>query len=128
MDRWAGRRRPSRMLSRQRVLVVEDEKLVAMLVEDTLHDAGATVIGPANTIDEAMRLIEDGEVTAAVLDLRLGEEWVTPVADRLAQMGVPFVIATSYEADPEASRHAGAPVLCKPFDLDRLTTALVAIL
>lgn len=125
MDHWA-RRRPSRALAGQRILVVEDERLIAMLVEDSLLDAGATVVGPAGTVDEAMRLIEDGGVTAAVLDLKLGEERATPVADRLARLKVPFVIATGYAI--EAGRHADAPLLCKPFDLERLTSALVGII
>jgi len=115
-------------LAGQRILVVEDERLIAMLVEDSLLDAGATVVGPASSVDEAMRLIEDGGVTAAVLDLKLGEERVTPVADRLARMRVPFVIATGYGADAATGRHADVPVLCKPFDLKRLTSALASII
>jgi DNA-binding response OmpR family regulator len=127
MHQWVTLK-PSSELAGQRILVVEDEALVAMLVEDGLTEAGAKVIGPARSVDEAMTLIETSEVTAAVLDVNLGGERVTPVAERLSRMRVPFVFATGYAADCEAGRHAGAPVLQKPFDLERLTSTLVSII
>ncbi|WP_328702356.1 response regulator [Belnapia arida] len=118
--------RPSRDLAGRRVLVVEDEALVAMLVGDSLQEAGATVIGPAATVDEALSLLGDGAVDAAVLDVNLRGHRMTAVADRLAEMNVPFVIATGYDYD--TAGHADAPMLQKPFDLARLTSALVSII
>src|SRR3712207_4790780 len=74
-------------LTGKRVLVVEDEALVSMLVEDQLHDAGATVLGPAPSVPEALRLVAaaaaDGGISAAVLDINLDGQHVRPVADRL---------------------------------------------
>jgi DNA-binding response OmpR family regulator len=117
------------MLQGLRILVVEDEALVSMLVEEELLDAGALVIGPACSLDEALRLIEtavaDGGLSAAVLDINLAGEAVWPAADRLAALGVPFVLSTGYDDDNRnPSLHAAAPRLVKPFDLD----ALVAII
>ena len=117
-------------LEGKRVLIVEDEVLVAMLVEDGLHDAGAEVVGPATTVGEALRLIEgataDGGLSAAVLDIKLAGEAVRPVADRLAALGVPFLFATGYGEGCDTGGHA-APVLHKPFDPGELIVAVHAL-
>ena len=122
--------RPAK-LTGKRVLVVEDEALVAMLVEDELRDAGAEVLGPAPTVDHALRLIEaaaaDGGISAAVLDINLGGRHVAPVADRLAALGVPFLFATGYGARRDVAGHDAAPVLEKPFDTERLVAAVAAL-
>ncbi len=111
-------------LSGRRVLVVEDEALVAMLVEDALLDAGASVIGPAATVAEALALLERESPEAAVLDLNLAGETSTPVADALAARGVPFVVATGYGAEGLPPGHGSVPVLAKPYDPDELTATL----
>ncbi|SDB15918.1 response regulator [Belnapia rosea] len=111
-------------LNGRRVLVVEDEALVAMLVEDALLDAGALVLGPVATVAEALALLERDMPDVAVLDLNLAGETSTPVADALAARGVPFVVATGYGADGLPPGHAEVPVLAKPYDPDDLTTAL----
>ena len=111
-------------LTGRRILVVEDEALVAMLVEDALQDAGATIIGPVATVAEALALLEREMPDAAVLDLNLAGETSTPVADVLAARQVPFVVATGYGAEGLPSAHADAPVLAKPYDPDELTAAL----
>jgi DNA-binding response OmpR family regulator len=84
-------------LKGKQVLVVEDEALVSMLIEDELRDAGATVLGPAVRVDDAVRLVEaaaaDGGISAAVLDINLEGRHVASVANRL---GVPFLFATGY--------------------------------
>jgi DNA-binding response OmpR family regulator len=118
------------MLRNERVLVVEDEALVAMLVEDVMLDAGAMVVGPAASVEEALRLIDaaesDGGLSAAVLDLNLDGEAVLPVADRLAALGVPFVFATGYDEGCDTGGHT-APVLQKPFSPERLAIAVQAL-
>ena len=118
-------------LTGQRVLVVEDEALVSMLVEDELRDAGATVLGPAVSIDHALRLIgtavADGGISAAVLDINLQGEAVAPVADRLAALGVPFVFATGYGEGCDTGGHGAAPILHKPFDPAWLVAAVEAL-
>jgi CheY-like chemotaxis protein len=111
-------------LTGRRILVVEDEALVAMLVEDALLDAGARVIGPAATVAEALGLIDQELLDVAVLDLNLAGETSSPVADALLAGGVPFVVATGYGAEGLPAGHAGVPVLAKPYDPDDLTLAI----
>ena len=102
-----------------RILLVEDEALVAMLVEDELIEAGARVLGPAASVDEALRLLDsvmaDGGVDGAVLDMNLGGRSVMPVANALAQHAVPFIFMTGYGDTGGHGPHAGVPTLQKPF-------------
>jgi DNA-binding response OmpR family regulator len=118
-------------LGNRRVLVCEDEALVAMLVEDELRGAGAEVVGPAASVGEALRLVEaataDGGIGAAVLDLNLGGEAALPVADLLAEHGVPFLFATGYGEGCDTGRHEDAPVLHKPYDPEQLVAAVEAL-
>ncbi|WP_149538205.1 response regulator [Siccirubricoccus phaeus] len=114
-------------LNGRRILVVEDEALVAMLVEDALLEAGATVLGPAATVAEALALIERDLPEVAVLDLNLAGETSTPVADVLAARGVPFVVATGYGAEGLPPGHGSVPVLAKPYDPDDLTQAIAQL-
>jgi CheY-like chemotaxis protein len=115
-------------LGRRRILVVEDEALIAMMFADDLSDAGAEVVGPVATVEDALRLVDsltaDGRLDAAVLDVNLGGESVEPVADRLATRGVPFVFATGYGAGCEPPGHPGRPVLHKPFEVEVLLSAM----
>ncbi|MCK8785127.1 response regulator [Roseomonas sp. NAR14] len=114
-------------LADRRVLVVEDEALVAMLVEDALLEVGCTIMGPATTVAEALKLIEKGLPDVAVLDLNLGGETSTPVADALAARGVPFIVATGYGAAGLPPGYKDVPVLAKPYDPAELTRALDAL-
>jgi len=102
-------------LDGQHVLVVEDEELIALMLVDVLEEHGATVLGPAGSLPDALALADRSEMTAALLDLNLKGEAVYPVADRLAARGVPFVFLTGYGQGQLAARHAQAPVLTKPF-------------
>ncbi len=108
----------------RRILIVEDETLVAMLVEDALCDAGYGVIGPARTVSEAMTLLEGERPSAVVLDLNLAGESSGKVADLLAARGIPFVVATGYGAAGVPSHHRNAPVLPKPYDPADLTAVV----
>ena len=107
-----------------RILVVEDEALVAMLVEDALLDAGFEVLGPARSVAEAMALLAAERPSAAVLDLNLGGETSLRVADELAARGIPFIVATGYGAAGLPPSHGKAPVLAKPYDPADLTAAV----
>lgn len=78
------------------VLLVEDEMMIAWDIEQTLTAAGMRVLGPAASVGSALRLIEDELPHAAILDLNLRGELVTPVARRLRQLGVPFVLASAH--------------------------------
>jgi DNA-binding response OmpR family regulator len=112
-----------------RVLVVEDEMLVSMLVEDMLADFGCSVIGPAPDLDSAMALASSAEIDAALLDVNVAGRAIFPVADALKARGVPFAFASGYGAAGVEGDHRGAPVLQKPFrqiDLERALTSLVS--
>jgi CheY-like chemotaxis protein len=79
-----------------RILVVEDEFLISLLIEDILQEHGCDVVGPAATVEHAMRLTGDSGFDAALLDVNLGDETVYPVADALVEAGVPFVFVTAF--------------------------------
>ena len=122
--------RPAK-LTGKRVLVVEDEILVSMLVEDELRRAGATVLGPAPSVGDALRLVEaaaaDGGISAAVLDINLDGKHVASVADRLAALGVQFLFTTGYGETCDTRGHGAAPVLSKPFSPETLVAAVEAL-
>jgi len=119
------------MLRGRRVLVAEDEALIAMLIEDRLLDAGAKVFGPASTVDEALRLIDqaasDGGLDAAVLDINLEGDVVSPVADKLAALHVPFVFATGYGEYCDRGAHLDAQVMAKPYEPDALIAVVESL-
>jgi CheY-like chemotaxis protein len=116
------------MIMRRSVLVIEDESLIAMMLEDFLDTLGHDVAGMAETVEQAIARIEQGGVDLAILDIHLrGGEACWPAADALSDRGIPFVLATGgYTEDPPA-RHAGAPVLAKPFTLASVESALDAL-
>jgi DNA-binding response OmpR family regulator len=111
-----------------RILVVEDEALVAMLVEDTLTDAGFQVVGPYATVPDALAAIARGGFEAAVLDMNLGGVSGAAVADALALAGLRFVVATGYGAAGLPPQHRGARVLGKPYESSALVRELRAVL
>jgi DNA-binding response OmpR family regulator len=103
------------VLSGLRVLVVEDEMMVSMLIEDMLSDLGCTVIGPAARLEEAMTLARESQIDCAVLDVNLGGEPIFPLADLLREQGVRFAFATGYGDAGVRDSDRGSPVLQKPF-------------
>lgn len=107
-------------LSDQHVLVVEDEAVVAMELTRVLTAAGAKVVGPAGTIEEAMALLDAHPVDRALLDVNLGGRLITPVAKALNRRGVPFVYLTGYQ-EPEVD---DGPILRKPVPANVLVGAL----
>lgn len=108
----------------RKVLLVEDEALVAMLVEEALLEAGFQVIGHASSVREAMALLARERPDAVVLDLNLAGETALPVADALVASGIPYVIATGYGANGLPPAHRHAPVLTKPYDPAMLASEL----
>ena len=115
-------------LSSLKVLVVEDEALVSMLVEDMLTDLGCAIVGPAAEIEEALRLAGSADIDAALLDVNLGGRPIFPVADALKARGVPFAFASGSGEAGLTDDHRGAAVLQKPFreaDLRRVLEGLV---
>ena len=113
-----------------RVLVVEDEMMVSMLIEDMLSDLGCTVIGPASRLDEAMDLARTADIDCAVLDVNLGGQPIFPLADILRAKGAPFAFATGYGDAGLRAEDKGSPLLQKPFreaDLARVLGELRAL-
>jgi CheY-like chemotaxis protein len=111
-------------LAGHRVLVVEDEELIGLRLVELLEELGAAVAGPAGSVAEALQLVERETPTRALLDLSLRAETAYPVADRLLQLGVPYVFITGYAQGHLVARHGHAPVLSKPFGAEQLVAAL----
>jgi CheY-like chemotaxis protein len=107
-----------------RVLIVEDEALIAMLLEEMLADRGYVVAGHGATLAEACELARTLEVDAAILDVSLIGEEVFPVAEILLQRGIPFVFTTGYGAAGLPPSWSGHPVFTKPYDIDPLTQSI----
>ncbi|MBB3691952.1 response regulator [Sphingomonas sp. BK580] len=115
-----------RQLARCRILIVEDEYLLADELAIELAELGATVLGPAPDVQTALRLLSDGEaLNGAVLDINLGGEPAFPVADRLIAQGVPIVFTTGYDAAAMPDRFKNVPRCEKPFSIARMTAAMV---
>ena len=115
------------VLAGRRILLLEDEMMVAMLVQDMLEDAGS-ILTPANTIPKALALVETERFDAAILDVNLAGKQSYPVADALAARGIPFVFSTGYShagLDP-AYRDIG--VLAKPYRSETLLDVMTALL
>lgn len=110
-----------------RVLLVEDEAIIAIMLEDMLADLGCEVIGPAASIAEAAQLATSEVLGGAFLDVNLGGESVYPVADLLVARGIPFVFVSGYGPAGIAARYSDAIVLSKPIfdsDIERAVAAM----
>jgi DNA-binding response OmpR family regulator len=111
-----------------RILVVEDEVLIAMDVERMLLQEGCTVVGPIGTVARALSAIPGGKIDAAILDVNLGRETVFPVAELLAESKTPFVLVSGHspESLPETLRDY--PVIGKPYQRNELINGLLRAL
>ena len=107
-----------------KVLVVEDEFLVATLIEEMLQSAGCVVSGPIPRVAEALTAVDRETYDAAVLDVNLGSERIDPVADVLSGRNIPFMFVTGYNTGALPGDHAQRPRLCKPFKMAELLDAL----
>jgi len=110
----------------KRVLVVDDEMMIRMLLEGMLTDLGYTVAAEAGNIEGALTLAKEAEFDVAVLDVNLNNVPVTPVVEVLVERGVPFIFASGYgqRGVPEAYRQN--PTLQKPFQVEELARAIDA--
>lgn len=106
-------------LSGWRILVVEDEYLIAMDVADRLTDLGAEVIGPAASVAEALAIVaaQGNRIDGAVLDVNLRNERVYPVADALMALGVRFIFASGYDVGMTPAAYADIQRQVKPIDV-----------
>lgn len=111
----------------RRILVVEDELLIGMLLEDMLRDLGHEVVATASRLDEALELAQVVEVDAAILDVNLNGQAIYPVAEVLAGRGIPFVFATGYGERGLPPSLQQRPTLQKPFQQDALAHKLDAV-
>jgi CheY-like chemotaxis protein len=115
---------------RKRVLVVEDESLIALMTAGQLEEMGYIVVGPACTLLEALRLVEEASIDAALLDLNLHGVFAGQVADALSRRQIPFVFVTGYDRPPPGF-HPTVGFLKKPYrasDLRAAVERLIAML
>jgi CheY-like chemotaxis protein len=111
------------------ILVVEDESLVAMLLETILEDMGCATLGPIATIDEALKVIADGQAfDGALLDVNVAGKEIFPVAAALKERGVPFVFSTGYGEGGLPPEWRGQATIQKPFTEDAVQQALITAL
>jgi CheY-like chemotaxis protein len=108
----------------RRVLVVEDESMIRMLLDGMLSDIGYTMTAEAGALDEAMALAKQEDFDIAILDVNLHNEPITPVADILTQRGLPFVFATGADLRGVPQAYRSHPTLQKPFRVEELKRAL----
>lgn len=110
------------------ILVVEDEPLIAMMIEDFLDILGKKLIGPVDCVADGLAAISRGGIDAAILDVNLRDgETSEAIADALTAAGVPFVFASGGSGEGMADRFRDRPVLPKPFTMDGVEQALAAL-
>jgi CheY-like chemotaxis protein len=126
----ATTKRSDNSLRGLRILIVEDETLVAMLIEDFLLEFGCEVAFSASRVGKAIRGLQGCQVDAAVLDVNVAGESVAQLAETLHERGIPFIFASGYGARGVDKRWSSVPVpvLQKPFTGADLQTALLASL
>lgn len=111
----------------RRVLVVEDEPMIRLLLDDMLADLGYTMAAEAGRLEEALAVAKDGEFDVAILDVNLNGQPITPVVEVLNARGVPFVFVSGYARRGIPEQHSNIPLLQKPFQPDGLARALASI-
>jgi CheY-like chemotaxis protein len=118
---------PLSATAKRRILVVEDEMLIGMLLEDMLTDLGHEVAAIVPRLKDALAAVERESYDLAVLDVHLHGESAFPVAEALIAKGIPFVFATGYGERGLPENYRGRPVLQKPFAKDDLERVLKAL-
>ena len=111
-------------LAGRRIMVVEDELLISMLIEDVLNDEGCTIVGPFTNIEDAVVAARAEICDAALLDVNLRGVKVYPVAEILEQRGIPFVLLSGYGNDAIPAERTGWRACSKPFNTEELLHAL----
>jgi CheY-like chemotaxis protein len=111
-----------------RILIVEDEPLIAMELEDLVQRLGLVPVGPAMDLPTALKLVTESEVDACILDINIAGQMGLPVADELHRLGKPWIFTTGYDADVLNGQYPEVPIVTKPFersDLARLVQQMV---
>src|SRR5260370_41429987 len=111
---------PQAAIRAKRILVVEDELMIRMLLEDMLAELGYTIAAAAARLDEALEAAQNADFDIAILDVNLNGQPISPVADALAARGMPFVFATGYGERGLPELYRDRPTLKKPFQRDGL--------
>lgn len=111
----------------KRVLLAEDEPIIAMSLEDLLSDLGCVVIGPAYSAEAAIRYASDEQFDAALLDINMGDSTSYPIACMLRERSVPFCFASGYGASGAPADFQGVPVLPKPYTREALVAVLTEL-
>jgi two-component SAPR family response regulator len=111
----------------RRILVVEDEALIALDLHRLLDQTGATVIGPAVSVSQALEAINENHIDFALLDIKLGDETVDPVAEVLAKRAIPTIFVTAYGEDKLPPGFETHPLIEKPYAEDQLLTLIGSI-
>ena len=110
-----------------RLLIVEDDWLISTMIQDQLTELNLEIAGVAANVPDALHLIETVEIDAALVDMKLHEQFAGDVADTLKAHDIPFLFVTGYPTAPHP-RYGGVPILLKPFDIAELKTAVEAVL
>ena len=116
------------MTTPRNILIVEDEPLISMMLEDFLLSLGHDVAAICETVQEALAACDGHSFDVAILDVNLKGESVWPVASRLREQGIPFVLASGGHVDPPPPEFAAVPMIDKPYTIDRVTPAIDAAL
>ncbi len=115
-------------LQAKRILVVEDELMIRMLLEDMLGELGYTIAAEAARVEEALEAAKNADFDLAILDVNLNGQPISPVADALVARGTPFVFATGYGERGLPEPYRDRPTLKKPFQMDGLKRLLQNVL
>jgi DNA-binding NtrC family response regulator len=114
--------------STRSILIVEDEPLIAMMLEDFILSLGHEVRGPCESVEEALAAIKGDGFDIAILDVNLKGESVWPVATALRELGIPFVLATGGHVEPPPAEFRDVAMIEKPYTLDRVIPVIEAAL
>ena len=118
---------PGNSLGNRRILLVEDEVIVALGIEDMLSDLGCTVVGPAYSVEAGREIAANEQVDAAVIDINLGGAVSEPIATILAERGIPFCFSTGYGSAVVPDEFRDRPVLQKPYTKAQLAAVLLTL-
>ena len=110
------------------ILIVEDEPLIAMMLEDFIESLGHEVRGPCESVSEALAMVEADGFHLAILDVNLKGESVWPVAAALRAKNIPFVLASGGHVEPPPAEFAETPMIEKPYTIDRVSPIIDAAL
>ena len=111
-------------MNQKRILIVEDEPLIAMMLEDFIESLGHDVRGPCESVTQALAAVEVDGFDLAILDVNLKGESVWPVAAALRAKGIPFVLASGGHVEPPPAEFADTPMIEKPYTIDRIAPVL----